>query len=35
MFDIGLSHYLTVSAIVFSLGICGIFLNRKNIIVIL
>ena len=35
MFEIGLSHYLTVAAIVFALGICGIFLNRKNIIVIL
>ena len=35
MFDIGLSHYLTVAAVVFALGICGIFLNRKNIIVIL
>ncbi|MGN6551802.1 MAG: NADH-quinone oxidoreductase subunit NuoK [Pararhizobium sp.] len=32
---IGLSHYLTVSAILFTLGIFGIFLNRKNIIVIL
>lgn len=35
MFDIGLSHYLTVAAILFALGICGIFLNRKNVIVIL
>jgi NADH-quinone oxidoreductase subunit K len=33
--DIGLSHYLTVAAIVFTLGIFGIFLNRKNVIVIL
>ncbi|NKE47721.1 NADH-quinone oxidoreductase subunit NuoK [Roseomonas frigidaquae] len=32
---IGLSHYLTVGAILFVLGILGIFLNRKNIIVIL
>ncbi|MEG6509620.1 NADH-quinone oxidoreductase subunit NuoK [Methyloligella sp. 2.7D] len=32
---IGLSHYLTVAAILFTLGIVGIFLNRKNIIVIL
>ena len=32
---IGLGHYLTVSAIVFTLGIFGIFLNRKNVIVIL
>ncbi len=35
MFDIGLSHYLSVAAIIFALGICGVFLNRKNIIVIL
>jgi NADH-quinone oxidoreductase subunit K len=33
--EIGLSHYLTVSAILFTLGIVGIFLNRKNVIVIL
>ena len=33
--EIGLSHYLTVSAILFMLGVFGIFLNRKNIIVIL
>ncbi len=33
--EIGLSHYLTVAAILFALGICGIFLNRKNVIVIL
>ena len=32
---IGLSHFLTVSAILFTLGIFGIFLNRKNVIVIL
>ncbi len=32
---IGLSHYLTVSAILFTLGIFGIFLNRKNLIVIM
>jgi len=32
---IGLSHYLTVGAILFTLGIFGIFLNRKNVIVIL
>ena len=28
---IGLSHYLTVGAILFTLGILGIFLNRKNV----
>ena len=35
MFEIGLSHYLTVAAILCTLGIFGIFVNRKNIIVIL
>ena len=35
MVDIGLGHYLTLGAIIFSIGIAGIFLNRKNIIVIL
>ncbi len=33
--DIGLGHYLTVAAILFTLGVLGIFLNRKNVIVIL
>jgi NADH-quinone oxidoreductase subunit K len=32
---IGLSHYLTVAAILFTVGVFGIFLNRKNVIVIL
>ena len=32
---IGLSHYLTVAAILFSIGIFGVFINRKNVIVIL
>ena len=32
---IGLGHYLTVAAILFTLGILGIFINRKNVIVIL
>ena len=32
---IGLGHYLTVAAILFTLGVFGIFLNRKNIIIIL
>ena len=32
---IGLSHYLTVAAILFTLGIFGVFINRKNVIVIL
>ena len=33
--DIGLSHYLAVAAILFTLGVFGIFVNRKNVIVIL
>jgi len=32
---IGLTQYLTVAAILFTIGVVGIFLNRKNIIVIL
>src|SRR5437660_7198082 len=32
---IGLGHYLTVGAILFTIGIFGIFLNRKNVIIIL
>jgi NADH-quinone oxidoreductase subunit K len=32
---IGLTHYLVVAAILFTMGVLGIFLNRKNIIVIL
>ena len=32
---IGMSHYLTVAAILFALGIFGIFLNRRNVIIIL
>ncbi len=35
MLEIGLSHYLTLAAILFTLGIFGIFINRKNVIVIL
>src|ERR1700685_1412516 len=35
MLEIGLAHYLTVAAILFTTGIFGIFLNRKNVIVIL
>ncbi len=35
MLEIGLGHYLTVGAILFTLGIFGIFLNRKNVIIIL
>ena len=32
---IGLTHYLAVAAILFTIGVFGIFVNRKNIIVIL
>jgi len=32
---IGLSHYLAVAAILFTIGVFGIFINRKNVIVIL
>ena len=35
MIEIGLGHYLVLGAVIFSLGIIGIFLNRKNVIVIL
>ena len=35
MLDIGLSHYLSLGSILFTIGIFGIFLNRKNIIIIL
>ncbi|GBF28426.1 NADH-quinone oxidoreductase subunit 11 [bacterium MnTg02] len=35
MIQVGLPHYLTVAAILFTLGIFGIFLNRKNVIIIL
>jgi NADH-quinone oxidoreductase subunit K len=35
MMTIGLGHYLAVSAILFTLGVLGIFINRKNVIVIL
>lgn len=35
MLTIGLGHFLTVGAILFVLGVFGIFMNRKNVIVIL
>lgn len=35
MIQVGLGHYLTVAAILLTLGIFGIFLNRKNVIVIM
>lgn len=33
--EIGLSHYLTLASILFTIGVFGIFLNRKNVIIIL
>jgi len=33
--QIGLTHYLIVAAVVFAIGVVGIFLNRKNVIIIL
>ena len=33
--EIGLAHYLSVAAILFTMGLFGIFLNRRNVIVIL
>ncbi len=35
MLEIGLAHYLSVAAVLFALGIFGIFINRKNVIIIL
>ena len=35
MFEVELGHYLTLGAIIFTIGVVGVFLNRKNIIVIL
>lgn len=35
MLEIGLGHYLTVAAVLFTLGVFGIFLNRKNVIIIM
>ena len=35
MLSIGLGHYLTLAAIIFTIGVVGIFLNRNNVIVIL
>ena len=35
MFYPSLAHYLTLAAILFTIGIFGIFLNRKNVIIIL
>ena len=35
MIEITLAHYLFLSAVIFTLGVFGIFVNRKNVIVIL
>ncbi|MCX8518709.1 MAG: NADH-quinone oxidoreductase subunit NuoK [Methylophilaceae bacterium] len=35
MIHIGLSHYLILAALLFAMGVVGIFLNRKNIIIVL
>ena len=35
MIEIGLGHYLTLAAVIFTIGVAGVFLNRKNIIIIL
>ena len=35
MIEIGLGHYLTLAAVIFAIGVVGIFLNRKNVIIIL
>lgn len=35
MLEIGLAHYLTLAGLLFTIGVFGIFLNRKNVIVIL
>ena len=35
MIEIGIGHYLTLAAIIFTIGIVGVFLNRKNVIIIL
>jgi len=35
MIEIGLSHYLILAAIIFTIGVVGIFLNKKNVIIIL
>ena len=35
MLSIGLGHYLTLAAIIFTIGVVGIFLNRKNVLLVL
>lgn len=33
--EIGLNHYLILAGLIFTIGVFGIFLNRKNVIIIL
>lgn len=35
MLEVGLSHYLILAGLLFTIGVFGIFLNRKNVIIIL
>jgi len=35
MMEIGIHHYLAVSAIIFTIGVFGIFVNRKNVVIVL
>jgi len=35
MLEIGLGHYLTLAAMLFTIGVFGIFVNRKNVILLL
>ena len=35
MFEVTLQHFLVLSAIIFTIGVLGIFLNKKNVIIIL
>jgi len=35
LFDIGMNHFLILSAVVFTIGVFGVFLNRRNVIIIL
>ena len=34
MIEITIGHYLTLAAIIFTIGVVGVFLNRKNVIII-
>ncbi len=35
MIEVGLGHYLTLAAMLFTIGVFGIFVNRKNVIILL